>query len=481
MFRLLIIEDDGAAAELTLRSLSSAGLSCACERVETEAGFRAALAQTPDLILSDSNVPGFDGIAALTIAKAEQPAIPFIFVSTHMSESVVRRARKGGAADCVSKADLGRLPGIVRSVLHAPSDAAMVASVQSQNGEAQTEAGRSAQYLLQRQEVLERADENQDSAGLSGLLRRTPPSPAALVVIDSDEIRERYLKLLSMADIATEIATDANGALLCLTERIHALLFTDRLDMITRARQLEAGSATHVVFITNPSSHARSEGLRAGANDVMPEEGRGEQFWAQLTVARRIVSFASSLRSAVTDNQLLATIDELTRVGNRRYFEHQWSREVTRAVRSERPLSLLICDIDHFKGVNDQFGHAIGDAVLAEFGERLTQGLRLGEDWVARIGGEEFAVVLPETGRFQAHAIGERLRERISQSPFLGSSLSLSVTASFGFCSLPHVAITIPGLKDRLLLAADAALYDSKRSGRNRVTEGELGRGSSSH
>jgi diguanylate cyclase (GGDEF)-like protein len=194
-------------------------------------------------------------------------------------------------------------------------------------------------------------------------------------------------------------------------------------------------------------------------------------------MARRIVSFAASLRSAVTDNQLLATIDELTRVGNRRYFEHQWSREVTRAVRSARPLSLLICDIDHFKAINDQYGHPTGDAVLSEFGERLTQGLRLGEDWVARIGGEEFAIVLPETGQFQARAIAERLRERISESVFLNSSLSLPVTASFGFCSLHPAALETPALKDSLLFAADAALYDSKRSGRNRVTEGELGAG----
>ena len=290
-------------------------------------------------------------------------------------------------------------------------------------------------------------------------------------MIDSPEIRERYLKVLGMADVTTEIAYDAPDALVRLTDKIHALLFTDRLNLITQVRQLEAGSATHVVFI---GTDARSEGLRAGANDVMSAEARGEQFWAQLTVARRIVSFADSLRSAVTDNQLLSTVDELTRVGNRRYFDHQWSREVTRAVRSQRPLSLVICDIDRFKSINDRFGHAVGDAVLTEFGERLTHGLRLGEDWVARIGGEEFAVVLPETGRFQALAIAERLRERVSQAPFISSTHSLPVTASFGFCSLQRAEPNIPGLKDSLLLAADAACYDSKRAGRNRVTEGRL-------
>jgi diguanylate cyclase (GGDEF)-like protein len=206
----------------------------------------------------------------------------------------------------------------------------------------------------------------------------------------------------------------------------------------------------------------------------MSAEARGEQFWAQMTTARRIVSFAMSLRSAVTDNRLLATIDELTRVGNRRYFDHQWAREVTRAVRSDRPLSIIVCDIDWFKAINDQHGHATGDEVLTEFGDRLTRGLRLGEDWVARTGGEEFAIVLPETGRFQAYAIGERLRGLIADTPFSNNSLQLKVTASFGFCALPQTARNSPDLKDQLLLAADTAMYTSKRAGRNRVTEGTL-------
>jgi diguanylate cyclase (GGDEF)-like protein len=475
MLRLLIVEDDGPAAELTLMSLLSAGLPCACERVQNEVEFRAALAHLPDLILSDSNIPGFAGMAALTIAKAEQPATPFIFVSGPMSEAAVKSARDHGATDFVAKADLRRLPSVVRSALHSRADVATGALNQPQRDRRERDVGKSALYLLQRQEVLEKAVDDQTSTGLSSLLSRTPPSPAALVMIESDTIRERYVKLLGTADIETDVAADANDALGRLNGKIHALLFTDRLELIARARQLDAGSATHVIFIANPNTAARSEGLRAGANDVMPEEARGEQFWAQLTMARRIVSFAVSLRSAVTDNQLLATIDELTRVGNRRYFEHQWSREVTRAVRNARPLSLLICDIDHFKAVNDRHGHPAGDAVLSEFGERLTQGLRLGEDWVARIGGEEFAIVLPETGQFQARAIAERLRERISDSVFLSSSLSLPVTASFGFCSLHPAAPATPELKDSLVVAADAALYDSKRSGRNRVTESELG------
>src|SRR3569833_1043070 len=143
MLRLLIIEDDESAAELTLRSLSAAGLPCAVDRVGTEVEFRSALARTPDLILSDSNVPGFDGMAALTIAKTEQPAIPFVFLSGHMTDSAMRRARAGGATECLTKSELQRLPRIVRSVLNGRAE------LPPEEPEAEESAvERSAQYLL---------------------------------------------------------------------------------------------------------------------------------------------------------------------------------------------------------------------------------------------------------------------------------------------------------------------------------------------
>jgi two-component system cell cycle response regulator len=191
-----------------------------------------------------------------------------------------------------------------------------------------------------------------------------------------------------------------------------------------------------------------------------------------MTIVRRLVSFAASLQSAITGNRILSTIDELTRCGNRRFFEQQFPREVARAMRFRRPLSLLMCDIDHFKAVNDRNGHQTGDEVLREFGERLTHGLRLGQDWAARIGGEEFAIVLPETGRSEAVAIAQRLCERVSASAFITSGAAISVTASFGACGVQSPTSEWTGLPEKMVLAADSALYESKRAGRNRVTDG---------
>jgi two-component system cell cycle response regulator len=469
MIRILLVEDDALAAEVTARVLQKAGVECACERVESEAGFRAALATTPDIILSDSNVPGFDGMAALSIARHECPSTPFVFVSGSPEEASVQRALNGGAAGYVSKADLTDLPTTVRSALDRAPESRR-ARDQRKGMSSPADASDTAEYLLERQAVLDRTLRQQDRSAMSNIMRRMPPSPLALTSIESRATRERYVKLLRNANIELEEAETTGEALARLEQRVHAVLFTDRLDLVRETRQLRAGAATHIVFVNGAGEAGYREALRAGANDCMPEEPRGEDFWTHLTTARRIVSLAASLQLALTDNRILSTIDELTRCGSRRFFEQQFPREVERAVRLGRPLALVTCDIDYFKRINDSHGHTAGDQVLGEFADRLTHGLRLGEDWVARIGGEEFSVVLPETAHAEAQAVAERLRERIAATPFATSSLSLPVTASFGVCGLHCKGGDTAGLAEAIVMAADAALYESKRGGRNRVT-----------
>src|SRR5882724_10609727 len=117
MLQLLIIEDEVQAAELAVHTLKQAGFDCTSERVASEGDFRKALARSPDLILSDSNIPGFDGWTALSIAKSESPNTPFIFVSGHLEEVAARRALTDGAAGYVPKTELQRLPAVVRTAL----------------------------------------------------------------------------------------------------------------------------------------------------------------------------------------------------------------------------------------------------------------------------------------------------------------------------------------------------------------------------
>ena len=295
--------------------------------------------------------------------------------------------------------------------------------------------------------------------------------PVALLALGSAQVRERFVKWLRNANIEIELASSATDALVRLGGRTHALLFTDRLELVQAVRQLHAGSASRVIFVDVDGTVGAREALRRGANDCMPAEASGgEEFWAHLTTARRIASLSSALQLALTDNRILSTIDELTRCGSRRFFEHEFPREVERAVRLRRALSLVMCDIDHFKTVNDTQGHETGDEVLREFAARLAHGLRLGEDWVARIGGEEFAVVLPEVPSGEALQIAQRLCERVQAGPYEAATGPLRVTGSFGVTGFEPQRGQRRISPHELVKAADAALYGSKRAGRNRVT-----------
>jgi two-component system cell cycle response regulator len=176
------------------------------------------------------------------------------------------------------------------------------------------------------------------------------------------------------------------------------------------------------------------------------------------------------LRITLAENRKLSATDDLTRVASRRFFSKHFPREMERAARYGRGLSLVLCDIDLFKKLNDTLGHAGGDQVLRQFGARLQQNLRRGIDWVARIGGEEFAIVLPETSYEHALGVARKLRLAIAKTPFTYDRKNVEVTASFGLCGLDRVPAGERQLAQRVLKIADVALYRSKHGGRNRVT-----------
>ena len=162
-----------------------------------------------------------------------------------------------------------------------------------------------------------------------------------------------------------------------------------------------------------------------------------------------------------------ARMDYLTGLSNRRYFIEQAESEITRMQRFDRPLSVFMLDIDHFKRVNDTYGHQAGDDVIKHLAGQCMQCLRE-VDIVGRMGGEEFAILLPETDRDQAQQVAERLRSLVSQSKVpLASGLPLSFTVSIGVTTLAaKTKINI----DTLLNQADEALYQAKNAGRNRVS-----------
>lgn len=159
--------------------------------------------------------------------------------------------------------------------------------------------------------------------------------------------------------------------------------------------------------------------------------------------------------------------DALTGVRNRRYFDQIFQQEIQRAARLSHPLTLLLVDIDHFKQVNDEHGHAVGDACLCHVATTIEGCLNRAGDFVARYGGEEFAVILAGSGTQEGKRVAEAIRSAVNQAPFFWRGTRLRVTVSIGGMSLeePH-----PGVKaDRFFQATDAALFRAKESGRNLV------------
>jgi diguanylate cyclase (GGDEF)-like protein len=163
--------------------------------------------------------------------------------------------------------------------------------------------------------------------------------------------------------------------------------------------------------------------------------------------------------------EALSVTDDLTHLYNSRYMNQVLRRETKRASRSGRPLSLLFIDLDGFKAINDTYGHLYGSRALVE-AAAIIRGSARETDVVARFGGDEFALILPDTGGEGAYAVGERIRERIAEHVFLtGDTLTVRLTASVGVATLPDVAASA----EELLQAADSAMYQVKDRGKNGI------------
>ncbi len=178
----------------------------------------------------------------------------------------------------------------------------------------------------------------------------------------------------------------------------------------------------------------------------------------------RVRERTRELEEAMLSIQRLSQVDSLTGCVNRRHFNERILAEAERVGRYERKLSVLFCDIDHFKQINDTLGHLAGDEVLRAVGRIFLMQVRDDVDWVARYGGEEFVVVLPETGQAEAMATGERLREILASTPVELAQCPIPVTISIGVAEL-RAGESV----NELLARADTALYAAKAAGRNRV------------
>ncbi len=236
-----------------------------------------------------------------------------------------------------------------------------------------------------------------------------------------------------------------------------------RLTQILRA---QAASYTPIIFLTGlQDSRARARGLSAGADDFLSKPVDTFELRVRLTAMLRIRQLTRALEDKSRALSRLAHVDALTGLGNRRSFEAELAREVERARRFEHDLSIVMIDLDHFKLINDRHGHAVGDQVLASFGEMVRDLLRT-SDCAFRYGGEEFVIIAPETSATKAVTLAERIRLTFTERTRTASVCG-PCTLSAGIGSLHPIEDSEPATT--LLLRADQAVYRAKRDGRDRV------------
>jgi diguanylate cyclase (GGDEF)-like protein len=326
------------------------------------------------------------------------------------------------------------------------------------------------QRVLERRADRRAKTEEGTTATVAVMLRLLPPSKA-LVVIHDPHVRRETQTRITPDMFEVECVEEATDALRRIVAEFRPVIITDDLDLVRKARARREARAPFIVFIAELDESAeRESGLAAGADETVARRAGDREWEARLSSARRVAELESVLRITLEENRKLSATDDLTRVASRRFFGKHFPREVERAARYRRPLSLILCDIDNFKTINDTSGHAGGDDVLRQFGLRLQNLLRARVDWVARIGGEEFAIVLPEINYEGAREVARKLRAFVSHTPFSAQGKALKVTASFGLCGFDLVPAEDTKIADRMLKAADSALYRSKHDGRNRVT-----------
>jgi len=246
----------------------------------------------------------------------------------------------------------------------------------------------------------------------------------------------------------------------------------DGIEICRRIRQVRDGSAyVYVVILTGKESkNDLLEAMQAGADDYLVKPFDQMELRARLLVGKRILELQDELLAARESMRYNATHDSLTGLSNRGEIIEAVGRELERARRDKKPVSVVLADVDRFKDVNDTQGHLFGDEVLREIGRRLRSKLRV-YDGVGRYGGEEFLLVLPGCDLMSVLIRADEIRNHIAMKPVVSGRLSRTVTVSMG------VAVSTDfedGDIETLLNHADRGLYRAKQNGRNRVEHIEV-------
>ncbi|MBX7150514.1 diguanylate cyclase [bacterium] len=295
-----------------------------------------------------------------------------------------------------------------------------------------------------------------------------------VLVVDDDEDGLYILKLLlTKMKYEVHTAKDGEEALQKAEALVPDIMLLDVMmpklngfEVCKRVKATPEGMFIPIILLTAKSElMSKIEGLDCGADEYLTKPYDMSELTARIRSMLRIKQLNDSLRQANKQLEELSVTDELTKLYNRRYINRKLEDEYRRAARYKRPLSVLMFDADHFKSVNDTYGHAFGDIVLKEIAKIILDTARL-VDICGRFGGEEFILILPDTDIDRSFIVGDRIRKNVETHEFKDAVNSINRTISVGVAAIPDDRITD---EFQLVEWADKALYEAKQTGRNKV------------
>jgi two-component system cell cycle response regulator len=446
--RILVVDDIEANVRLLEAKLSAEYYEVLTAN-DGPTALAIAAAEKPDIVLLDVMMPGMDGFQVCRRLKddPETRHVPVVLVTA-----------LDGRADRIAGLEAGADEFLTKPI----DDVMLFARVRSLT-----------RLKMVIDELREREASGRRMGVIAGAASRLGGAGGRVLVVDDHERQAQRICSELSVEHRPIVESDPEKALVTARGPVDLIIVNataksfDGLRFTAQIRSDEATRHIPVLAIVDYDERARLvKALEIGVNDILAKPIDPQELSARARTQIRRKRYTDYLRDNLDHSLELAVTDQLTGLHNRRYMTGQLDALVKRASLGGDPVSALLIDIDHFKKINDGYGHDVGDDVLQEFAVRLASNVRA-IDLPCRYGGEEFVVVMPDTKLEDAERIAERIRLHVAGSPFRvkGGAELLTVTISIG------VAATL-GADDKpeaLLKRADEGVYEAKASGRNKV------------
>lgn len=448
---ILVVDDVPANIKLLEAKLTNEYFDVITAKDGYEA-LAQARAHKPDLILLDVMMPGMDGFECCRQLKqdADVSHIPVVMVTALSEPSDRVQGLEAGADDFITKPI---------------NDTALFARVRS---------------LVRIKVLIDELRLRDKSGSQMGMMAgqfglSMDVSGASIMVVDDDVVQSRRLneKLSSNYVVAPFVdhmqaldaaKTSPNIDLIIISHNLNDI---DGLRLATQFKAIEATRHVPIIMlIEEEQQNVMLKALDLGVNDYLITPVDFNELTARVKTQVRRKKYQEALKSNYQESVSLAVTDGLTKLYNRHYLDTHLKNLFKQAVETGRPLSMLIMDMDHFKSVNDTYGHDVGDEVLRQLAQIIIHTIR-SADLAARYGGEEFVILMPETDASRAYEAAERIRKMVETTPFkISHDIGvINKTVSIGISWLEQ-----GDTSESLLKRADNALYMSKNAGRNKVT-----------